>query len=141
MGTRVKAHWAADIKRHSGFRNLLEAGVAKCLDQQEVEYGYESKQIAYVRHAVYVPDFVIDDVHIEVKGYWPSGDRQKLLWVVSSNPGIRLFVALHRPHTKISKSSKTTYAQWCGKHAIPWCPLPIPQNFLWRWLRGDRPTY
>ena len=41
----------------------------------------------------------------------------------------------------LSKQSKTTYAKWCQKHGIAWCPVPIPKDFMQQWLNGSRASF
>ena len=126
-------------------RSALEEQVELALTGQGLSPSYESEKFAYVLHRKYRPDFKIESdhgpIHIEVKGWWPSKERSKLLAVFINNPTIRLFVALQRPQQKISKQSKTTYAMWCDKHFIPWCPIPIQPEYMNKWLNGERPTF
>lgn len=138
---RVKQHWAADIKRVGGYRCSLEHAVACTLEQWNKRFSYEMVKLPYVVHHEYIADFLVGDVFIEVKGYWPSEQRTKMRLLMKCNPDIKLFVALERPNTRISRQSNTTYADWCKKYAIPWCPIPINKEFLEAWLRGERVTY
>ena len=138
---RVKPHWAADIKRVGEYRNQLEANVAAQLTAQGHGFGYEEVKYSYITKHTYITDFCVGDVLIEVKGYWPAEQRMKLLHVFKSHPMLRLFVALERPDTRISKTSKITYAGWCSRYLIPWCPIPIPPRFLQEWLEGKRTTF
>lgn len=127
------------------YRSKLEGDVAVALSQQGHPVNYEQTVLAYVTHQIYVPDFHLESEHgliyIEVKGRYTSADRSKTLRVISSNPEIRLFVALQQPNQRLSKTSKRTYAKWCNDHGIPWCPTPIPPDYLQQWLNGLRPTY
>ena len=123
-----------------GFRSTTELRVAQQFQDEGVPYTYETDRLGYSLKRNYTPDFKIGDVFVEVKGYWPPSDRAKLLAVFKSNPETMLFVALERPALTISKKSKTTYAQWCDNNRIPWCPVPIPQQFLTAWLNLSRVT-
>lgn len=141
MGNRVKPHWASDIKRVGGFRCQLEADVASALADQGVEFSYESTKLEYVTHHKYIADFTVGDVLIEVKGFWPAEQRTKIRLLFKCNPEIKLFVALRNPRARVNKNSNTTYADWCRRYGIPWCPLPIDKEFLTAWLQGQRVTY
>jgi hypothetical protein len=127
--------------RANGYRSGVEEEVELALREQGLSPEYESEKLPYVLHKKYTPDFKIGDVYIEVKGWWPSAERTKFLAVVMHNPRLRIFVALQRPNTRLSKASRTTYAQWCEKYGIAWCPIPIPKEFLCKWLNGARYTY
>jgi hypothetical protein len=127
-------------KRNGIYRSGVEKAVGEDLAQQGLPALYEAVKLHYTQARRYTPDFTINDSHIEVKGWWPSSDRAKLLAVIHSNPTIRILVALENPHVTLSKKSRTTYAQWCMKHGISWSPIPIPPDLLNQWLSGKR-TY
>lgn len=122
-------------------RSGLEDKVEDALREQGFNPEYEKESFPYVLHRKYKPDFKIGDVHIEVKGWWPSSERTKFLAVVINNPDLKIFVAIQRPHQTLNKKSKTTYAQWATRYGIAWCPIPIPKEFLEQWLQGERPTF
>ena len=128
-------------RKNKEHRSGLEDKVQDALLAQGFSPAYEDQSFSYVLHRKYKPDFRIDDVHIEVKGWWPPAERTKFLAVVINNPELRIFVALQRPHQTLSKTSKTSYAKWCNKHGIAWCPIPIPKDFLDQWLDGLRVTF
>lgn len=122
-------------------RSRLEDQVEDSLRARGYNPEYETEKFSYVLHRKYTPDFKVGDVHVEVKGWWPPAERSKFLAVVLANPDLRIFVALQRPQLTLNKKSKTTYAMWCQKHGIAWCPIPIPFDFLDQWLAGQRPTF
>ena len=129
------------IHRERGFRSRLESKVEQALVELGLSPQYETDHFVYYLKKRYKPDFKIGDVYIEVKGYWPPPERTKFLAVVLNNPELRIFVALQHPGNRITKNSRTTYAEWCEKHGIAWCPIPIPQDFLQSWLNGQRRTF
>lgn len=122
-------------------RSQLEQQVEEALISQGYSPQYETEKFGYVLHRKYTPDFKVGNVYVEVKGWWPPAERTKFLAVIMNNPGLPIFVALQRPHLTLSKQSKTTYAQWCTKHGIAWCPVPIPPEFMQQWQQGARPTF
>lgn len=122
-------------------RSKLETEVEQALIAQGLSPSYETERFPYVLHRKYTPDFKVGDVYVEVKGWWPPAERAKFLAVIINNPGLPIFVALQRPYMTLSKQSKTTYAQWCDKHGIAWCPIPIPPDFMAQWLAGTRLTF
>jgi hypothetical protein len=128
-------------KRNGIYRSGVEKAVGEALALQGLPALYEAVKLHYTQARRYTPDFTIGDSHIEVKGWWPSSDRAKLLAVIHSNPTTRILVALENPHMTLNKKSKTTYAQWCIKHGIEWSPIPIPSDLLTQWLSKKRPTF
>ncbi len=108
-------------KKTSKFRSKLEEKVAILLQELGITYEYESTKVPYIIQHHYTPDFVLPNyTYLETKGYWDAADRRKILAVKKANPDIDLRMVFQAPYNKINKKSKTTYAMWCEKHAIPW---------------------
>ena len=114
------------------FKSKLEERVASLLEGLGVSYEYESNKVPYIIQHNYIPDFVLPNhVYLEAKGYWAPSDRRKILAVVRDNPDLDLRMVFQAPYNTISKKSKTTYAQWCEKHDIPWAAYhDIPLEWL-----------
>ena len=119
-------------KKTSKFRSKLEENIATLLDGLGVSFEYESEKLGYTIEHSYTPDFVLPNyTYLEAKGYWSPADRRKILSVKKDNPDIDLRMVFQSPFNKISKKSKTTYAQWCDKHDIPWTSYHnIPIDWL-----------
>ena len=119
-------------KKTSKFRSKLEERIADLLQELGVSYEYESTRVPYTIQHFYNPDFILPNyVHLEAKGYWTPQDRRKILAVKKENPDLDLRMVFQAPYNTISKKSKTTYAQWCEQHAIPWCAFhTIPLDWL-----------
>jgi hypothetical protein len=126
-------------RRRSGLEHTVEAQLQALGYQPE----YEAERINYRVPSIrrYVPDYRIGDVYIEVKGLWTPADRAKFLNVIASNPRLRIFVALQRPSQRLSKTSDTTYAEWATRNGVCWCPIPIPDWFLRRWIQGETVSF
>jgi len=114
------------------FRSGLEEKVADLLGGLGVTYEYESTRVPYEIAFNYTPDFCLPNgVYLECKGYWEPADRRKILAVKRCNPEIDLRMVFQTPYNKISKKSKTTYAQWCDRHDILWTSFQeIPIEWL-----------
>ena len=119
-------------KKTSKFRSKLEEKVAILLQELGISYEYESTKVPYIIQHHYTPDFVLPNyTYLETKGYWDAADRRKILAVKKANPEIDLRMIFQSPYNTISKKSKTTYAMWCEKHAIPWTSYHnIPLDWL-----------
>ena len=130
--------WAKDAfdklkhRKEIKFRSKLEERVATLLKELGISYEYESTQVPYTIQHNYSPDFMLPNyVYLEAKGYWDAKDRRKILAVKKDNPDLDLRMVFQAPYNKISKKSKTTYAQWCERHEIPWCAFhEIPLEWL-----------
>ena len=114
------------------FRSKLEEKIADLLEGLGILYEYESEKLSYTIEHNYTPDFVLPNyTYLEAKGYWAPEDRRKILAVKKSNPDVDIRMVFQSPYNKISKKSKTTYAQWCERHEIPWAHFhDIPLDWL-----------
>lgn len=120
----------------AGYRSGLEELVAQRLTQMGINYGYEDTKLQYTVPAKvhkYTPDFRLrDGVFLETKGIWSAQDRQKHLLIKEQHPDKRILIIFEKPHNKINRASKTTYADFCDKHNIPYISVhdPIPEEYL-----------
>ena len=116
-----KAYDKLKNKQPPKYRSNLEKNIADLLEGLGVSFMYESEKLSYTIEHNYTPDFVLPNyTYLEAKGYWDPADRRKILAVKRDNPGIDIRMIFQSPYNTISKKSKTTYAQWCDKHDIPW---------------------
>ena len=119
-------------KKEPKFRSNLEKNIADLLTGLGVSYEYESEKLSYTIEHNYTPDFVLPNyTYLEAKGYWAPEDIRKILAVKKSNPDVDIRMVFQSPYNTISKKSKTTYAQWCERHDIPWSSYQdIPIEWL-----------
>ena len=119
-------------KKTSKYRSGLEERVADLLSGLGISYEYESEKISYVIQHHYTPDFILPNhTVLECKGYWDAKERRKIKQVKKDNPDMDLRMVFQSPYNTISKKSKTTYAQWCERHGIPWTHYhDIPLDWL-----------
>ena len=127
-----KAYDKLKNKQPPKYRSNLEKNIADLLEGLGVSFLYESEKLSYTIEHNYTPDFVLPNyTYLEAKGYWAAEDRRKILAVKRDNPDVDLRMIFQSPYNTISKKSKTTYAQWCDKHDIPWTSYKdIPIEWL-----------
>ena len=127
-----KAYAKLKDRKEVKYKSKLEEKVADLLTGLGVTYEYESTKVPYTIQHNYHPDFILpNNVYLETKGYWDPKDRRKVLAVKRDNPKLDLRMVFQAPYNTISKKSKTTYAQWCEKHDIPWSSF---HNIPLEWL-------
>jgi hypothetical protein len=132
---------ALEIK--PAYRSKLEEKIADQLQSAGIEFEYESFKVPYVvpsRKANYLPDFPVAGrkILIEGKGYFEKpADRQKLLFIRESNPGIDIRLVFQRAKNKIYKKKKgqksepPTYGEWADSHGFKWCDKgTIPDEWI-----------
>jgi hypothetical protein len=134
MGYRTTASKLVDVGLKEGFRSGLEEKVADQLRSLGVEVEFEQLKVKYVKPArtsTYTPDFQLPNgVIIETKGRFVTADRQKHILVKAQNPDLDIRFVFSNSNSKISKTSKTTYADWCRKHGFQFADKLIPLGWV-----------
>jgi len=123
-----------DTSRKLGFRSGLEEKVADQLKKSGVEFGYETTKIKYVVPEsvhTYTPDFTFPNgLIVETKGRFVAADRKKHLLIQKQCPNLDIRFVFQNSKNKISKGSKTTYADWATKHGFKYADKEIPDEWL-----------
>jgi len=109
-----------------GYKSGLEHVVAEAIKSTPYDLKYETETINYIvpeRKAKYTPDFVFTKrngqfMFVETKGRWTTADRTKMKHVLASNPGVDIRMVFQNPNQRLSKTSKTTYAEYALKLGI-----------------------
>jgi len=121
------------VRDKQRFKSLFEVLISKTLGSRAT---YEPDKFTYsipaTKH-IYTPDFKLSEgAYIEGKGIWDAADRKKMLLVKAQYPEIRFYMLFQNAHKRLSKKSKTTYANWCDKHGLEWGHMPsgIPKHWL-----------
>ncbi|MBD8687052.1 MULTISPECIES: endodeoxyribonuclease [unclassified Rhizobium] len=134
MGFRTPAKQLGDVGLREGFRSGLEEKVADQLRALGVEVRFEQKKVKYTkpaRTATYTPDFELPNgVIIETKGRFVTADRQKHILIKSQHPELDIRFVFSNSRAKISKTSATTYADWCIKHDFQFADKTIPLGWI-----------
>lgn len=123
-----------DPSRKLGFRSGLEEKVADQLKKSGVEFEYETTKIKYVvpeSTHTYTPDFTFPSgLIVETKGRFVAADRKKHLLIKKQQPDLDIRFVFQNSNNKISKGSKTTYADWATKHGFKYADKEIPDEWL-----------
>ena len=104
------------------FRSKLEQRVGDWI----VPFGatYEKHVVFYSIPKKYTPDFTLDDyrIHVEVKGWFRSGDRQKYKAIKEAmdEQGWTFVFILQNPGKPVSKGAKSNMGDWCTNNGILW---------------------
>ena len=134
MALRKRALSSSEVGLKYGFRSGLEEKVAEFLTYKGVKFTFETMKIPYVKPEtkhIYSPDFILDNgIIIETKGRWMLDDRKKHLLIRKQHPNLDIRILFQNANAKISKGSKTSYADFCEKHGIPYAHREIPVAWL-----------
>lgn len=116
-------------KKKPRYRSKFEARVAAQFGKKAL---YEPCKIVYYvpesKH-FYIPDFVVGNIFIEVKGLLDAAARKKMILVKEQHPehDIRFLFMRDQP---IRKGSPTLYSDWAEKHGFPFAFKEVPEEWL-----------
>lgn len=113
----------------SGFEKQTLAN----LTARKVPFEYEPSggRVPYDVTHQYLPDVVLPNgIVVEVKGWFKPADRTKHLLLKRQHPDLDVRFLFQRASNKLSKTSKTTYAQWCARHGFQWAEGVVPQDWI-----------
>ena len=130
----------ARATRNGKYRSGFECKFASSLEANGLTAEYETDRIKYTQPScerTYTPDWKIKPgVYIETKGRFTGADRKKMLWLRESNPDITVYMLFMRSDVTLSKSSKTTYGDWCDKQKPPIQWADIRDHRKWKgWFK------
>ena len=125
------------------YRSKFEVRVAADLGKRKIDFQYEKVSFDYVpKIRNYTPDFYLPEskIYIETKGRLTTNDRVKHLLIKDQYPDLDIRFVFVNANNKISRTSKTTYANWCDRHKFLWAESLVPMEWLngWWWFLQDR---
>lgn len=127
-----KRQRAVAAGRRSGFELDFESAAIAA----GAQIVYEPERINYFVSSTYTPDWRVTPLtqpafYVETKGYFTDSDRQKLLCVKQSNPGIDIrLVFQSNPHRPLRKGAKLTWSGWCDRNGFKWAVKTMPEEWL-----------
>lgn len=131
MAKKVTTRQAARLK---GYRSGLEETIDVSLKAVGVNGEYEQHKIAYTKPATqhkYTPDFRLPNgIFVETKGRFVTADRKKHLLIKEQHPELDIRFVFQNANNRLSKKSKTTYADWCNKYGFLYAEKEIPKEWL-----------
>lgn len=115
-------------------RSKFEMKLTDRLAQMNIPYEYEAVRIPFtppakVRH--YTPDVILPNgLIIEIKGRFMSDDRQKHKYIKAQYPDLDIRFVFMRATQKITKTSKTSYGDWCRDYGFKFAEGVIPKAWI-----------
>lgn len=117
-------------------KSTLEDRVMANLDKRGVAYEYEPCKLPYVVQRDYVPDLLIGDMYIEVKGYFRQDAQRKMRNVKEQHPELDIRFLFQKAGSpvqgaKVRKDgTKMTCKEWAVKHGFEWAEGEIPEEWI-----------
>jgi hypothetical protein len=88
-------------------------------------FDYEPYKVPYWTPANYCPDWALESVLVEAKGWFRPGDQKKYKAVRDSLPdSLELVFLLQAPNKKVRKGAQLTMSGWCTKEGLRWFSDP-----------------
>ena len=116
-----------------GYRSGLEDRISEQLKSLGVDFTYELLKLKYEVNETrtYTPDFKLPNgIIVESKGRFVAADRKKHLLVKQQHPTLDIRFVFSNSKAKISKGSKTSYADWCNKNNFLFAEKLIPKEWI-----------
>ena len=133
MKTTAKQRKATQAALKYGYRSGLERTVASTLRKKKVKFTYEEKKIKWEDFKVrtYTPDFILENgIIVETKGRFVVSDRMKHLAIKKQYPWLDIRFVFSNANAKLSKTSTTSYAQWCRRYGFMYATKEIPDEWI-----------
>ncbi len=113
-----------------GYRSGLEDKIGEQLSGLGLPVLFEVTKVRFtppLKQRTYTPDFILPNgIIIETKGRFVTDDRQKHKAIKAEHPDLDVRFVFSRSRTKISKTSKTSYGDWCDKYGFTYADAFVP---------------
>lgn len=119
--------------RKKGYRSGLEIKIQEQLKSLGVSFKYEKVKVEWedLKYRKYTPDFILpNSIIVEIKGLFTAEDRRKHLLVKKQHPTLDIRFVFESSKRRLSKVSKTTYADWCIKYGFMYADKEIPEEWI-----------
>lgn len=118
--------------KRSGFEDTILEG----LDRDGVCYLYEPDKLVYSVERFYIPDLLLNDIYIELKGYFRQDAQRKMKAVKQQHPDKDIRFVFQNANATIQGAkkrkdgSKMTCAEWADLHGFKWANGRIPKTWI-----------
>jgi hypothetical protein len=106
------------------------------LDKRGVAYEYEPCKFPYVVERGYVPDLLIGNIYIEVKGYFRQDAQRKMRSMKQQHPDLDIRFLFQKASSTVQGAkrrkdgTKMTCKEWAVKYGFEWAEGEIPEEWI-----------
>ena len=117
-------------------RSTLEERVQENLKKRGIIYTYEPCKLPYSVQRNYIPDLLIGDIYVEVKGYFRQDAQRKMKSVKEQHPELDIRFLFQRASStvqgaKVRKDgTKMTCSEWAERNGFTWAEGNVPDSWL-----------
>ena len=108
------------------YRSNLEREIVKYLNSVDIRFEYDKHRLLYVpKKRTYIPDFYIPsaDFFVEGKGYFHDSHERTRHLLIRDQLDVDVRFIFQNPNNRLTKGSKTTYADWCERYKFEYCGI------------------
>ena len=117
-------------------KGTFEERVISDLTERGVPYKYEPEKIAYTVERHYIPDLLINQMWVELKGYFRQDAQRKMKAIKAQHPDMDIRFVFQKADSPIQGAkkrkdgSKMTCAEWADRQGFVWAEATIPEEWL-----------
>ena len=117
-------------------KGTFEERVIDDLNNRGVSYKYEPEKISYVVERHYIPDLLINQMWVELKGYFRQDAQRKMKAVKAQHPELDIRFVFQKADSPIQGAkkrkdgSKMTCAEWAERNGFVWSEGTIPEEWI-----------
>ena len=118
-------------------KGTFEHRVISDLESRGVSFKYEPHTIPYVVERKYIPDLYVNNIYVEVKGYFRQDAQRKMKAVKAQHPELDIRFLFQRGNSPIQGAkkrkdgTKMTCAEWAERNGFEWAEGEhIPEGWL-----------
>ena len=117
-------------------KGTFEERVISDLTKRGVPYKYEPEKIAYTVERHYIPDLLINQMWVELKGYFRQDAQRKMKAIKAQHPDMDIRFVFQKADSPIQGAkkrkdgSKMTCAEWADRQGFVWAEATIPEEWL-----------
>ena len=112
-----------ELFKDLGCQNVVSGGQSMNPSTDDI---YEAVMATPAKNVFVLPN----NITIETKGRFLPKDRRKHLLIKKQYPDMDLRFVFNNSKAKLSKKSKTTYADWCNKNGFQFADKLIPDEWF-----------
>ena len=107
-------------------KQTFEQKVMSNLTEQGIKFVFEPHSIPYSVTRDYIPDLLVGDVYVEIKGYFRQDAQRKMRAVKKQHPDKDIRFLFQKAEATIQGAkrrkdgTKMTCREWCDRYGFLW---------------------
>lgn len=118
-------------------KGTFEERVIHKLESKGVSFEYEPHNLPYTVERKYIPDLLVGDIYIELKGFFRQDAQRKMKAVKAQHPDLDIRFLFQRASSPVhgakkrKDGSKMTCWEWADRYGFIWAEgEDIPEEWI-----------